>query len=82
MNINKDGSTGIRYVNETENNDYMIISNISEDYPAYNSGIQQGDTLIKINGISTTDINSIRKGLSNKEIGQKVVYTSPQRISY
>ncbi|HAX47851.1 MAG TPA: hypothetical protein DCX92_02585, partial [Bacteroidetes bacterium] len=38
ININKDGSTGIRYINETEKFDYLLITTISEDYPAYSSG--------------------------------------------
>lgn len=75
FNINKDGSTGVRYVNETEKFDYLIITTVSEDYPAYTSGIQPGDTLIKINGKPVTDLSAIRSDLNRKEIGEKVIYT-------
>lgn len=75
ININKDGSTGIRLINETEKYDYLIIANIWENYPAYNSGIQTGDTLVKINGVKVSEIDAVRKDLERKEIGQKVVYT-------
>ncbi len=75
LNINKDGSTGVRYINETEKFDYLLISTISENYPAYNSGLQPGDTLIKINGSPVTDLNAIREDLNRKEIGEKVTYT-------
>ncbi|MBL8017263.1 MAG: SpoIIE family protein phosphatase [Ignavibacteria bacterium] len=75
ININKDGSTGIRYVNETEKFDYLIVSTVSEYYPSYNSGIQPGDTLIKIDGRPVSDIKTIRSDLARKEIGEKVTYT-------
>ncbi len=75
ININKDGSTGIRYINESEKFNYLIIASISEDYSAYNSGMQPGDTLIKVNGIQVADYDSVKKDLGRKEVGQKVVYT-------
>lgn len=75
LNINRDGSTGIRYINETEQFNYLIIAIISEDYPVYNSGIQVGDTLIKINGKPVTDLDEIRNDLNRKEVGEKVTYT-------
>jgi len=75
ININKDGSTGIRYVNETEKFDYLIVTTVSEYYSSYNSGIQPGDTLIKIDGLPVTDLKTIRSDLSRKEIGEKVTYT-------
>jgi sigma-B regulation protein RsbU (phosphoserine phosphatase) len=75
LEMNKDGSTGIRYINETEKFNYLLIATVSENYPAYNSGIQPGDTLIKINGTPVTDLNAIRKDINRKEIGEKVTYT-------
>ncbi len=75
ININRDGSTGIRYINESEQFDYLIVSAISENYPAYESGIQPGDTLIKINGIPVTDIKAIRDDRGRSVVGSKVVYT-------
>ena len=75
ININKDGSTGIRYGNETEKFDYLIVTTVSEYYSSYNSGIQPGDTLIKIDGLPVTDLKTIRSDLSRKEIGEKVTYT-------
>lgn len=75
ININKDGSTGVRYINETEKFDYLLITTISEDYAAYNSGLQPGDTLIKIDGKPVNDISAIRSDLNRKAIGEKVTYT-------
>ena len=75
ININKDGSTGIRYINETEKFDYLLITTISEDYPAYSSGIQPGDTLVKINGKPVSDLAVIRAEINKKEIGEKITYT-------
>lgn len=85
ININKDGSTGIRYINETEKFNYLLITTVSEDYPAYNSGLQPGDTLIKIDGKPVSDISAIRNDLNRKIIGEKVTYTirrGPQVIDY
>lgn len=75
ININKDGSTGIKYVNETEKFDYLIITSISENYPSYKSGIQVGDTLVKINGKPVNNLNTIREDLNRKEIGDKIIYS-------
>lgn len=75
VNINSDGSTGVRYINETEKFDYLIISTISENYPAYNSGMQPGDTLIKINGKPVSDLNVIKEDQNHKKIGEKVTYS-------
>lgn len=75
ININKDGSTGVRYINETEKFDYLLITTISDGYPASSSGIQPGDTLIKINGKPVSDLAAIRSELNRKEIGEKVTYT-------
>lgn len=75
ININKDGSTGLRFINETEKFNYLIISSVSENYPAYTSGIQPGDTLIKVNGIKASDYDLIKKDLGRKEVGQKITYT-------
>lgn len=75
FNINKDGSTGIRYVNETEKFDYLIVTTVSEYYPSYTSGIQPGDTLVMIDGKTVSDMKTIRSDLARKEIGEKVTYT-------
>ncbi len=75
ININKDGSTGIRYINETEKFDYLLITTVSEDYAAYNSGLQPGDTLIKIDGKPVTDKSAIRSDMNRKAIGEKITYT-------
>lgn len=75
ININKDGSTGVRYINETEKFDYLLITTISDDYAASSSGIQPGDTLIKVNGKPVSDLAAIRSELNRKEIGEKVTYT-------
>lgn len=75
ININKDGSTGVRYVNETEQFNYLIITSISENYPSYNSGLQIGDTLIKINGKPVSDLSTIREDINRKEIGEKIIYS-------
>jgi serine phosphatase RsbU (regulator of sigma subunit) len=75
ININKEGSTGIRYNNDNEKSNYLIISTVSENYPSYTSGIQPGDTLIRINGKPITALDSIRTELAKKEIGEKVKYT-------
>ncbi|NOS84697.1 MAG: SpoIIE family protein phosphatase [Ignavibacteria bacterium] len=85
ININKDGATGVRYINETEKFDYLLITTVSEDYAAYNSGIQPGDTLIKIDGKPVNDISAIRSDLNRKAIGEKVTYTirrGPQVVDY
>jgi serine phosphatase RsbU (regulator of sigma subunit) len=85
ININKDGATGIRYINETEKFDYLLITTVSEDYAAYNSGIQPGDTLVKIDGKPVNDISAIRSDLNRKAIGEKVTYTirrGPQVVDY
>ncbi len=74
VNINKDGSTGVR-TNTEENNDYYIITSISENYPAYTSGMQIGDTLTKVNGILVSDKEQLKKELSKREVGGKLVYT-------
>jgi phosphoserine phosphatase RsbU/P len=74
VNINKDGSTGVR-TNVDESNDYYIITNISENYPAYTSGLQSGDTLIKVNGIPVSDKEHLKKELSKREVGGKLTYT-------
>lgn len=74
-NINRDGATGIRYINETEKFNYLLITTVSDDYPAYNSGIQPGDTLIKIEGKPVSDLSSIRSDINRKEIGEKITYT-------
>ncbi|MEO8513350.1 MAG: SpoIIE family protein phosphatase [Ignavibacteria bacterium] len=75
VNINKVGSTGIRYINESEKPDYLIVAHVSESYVAYNSGIQNGDTLIKINGIPVSDQAALSRDSENKDVGRKVIYT-------
>src|SRR5690349_22498659 len=74
MNINKDGSTGVR-TNTEESSDYYIITNISENYPAYTSGLQTGDTLIRVNGIPVSEKEQLKKELARREVGGKLVYT-------
>lgn len=75
VNINRDGTTGVRFVNESEDFDYLIVTMLSENSPAYNSGIQVGDTIISINGVTVKDKENLRKEISNREIGKKVEYT-------
>ncbi|MBZ0201713.1 MAG: SpoIIE family protein phosphatase [Ignavibacteria bacterium] len=75
LNINRDGSTGIKYQNETENPDYFLITRVSESYPSLNSGIQPGDTLIRIDGIPVSDKKAILKAQENRVVGNKVIYT-------
>jgi serine phosphatase RsbU (regulator of sigma subunit) len=74
IKINKDGTSGIR-TNADENKDYLIITRISENYPAYNSGLQPGDTIIKINNVPIADKEKLSSELSNNEIGKKITYT-------
>jgi phosphoserine phosphatase RsbU/P len=74
ININKDGSTGVR-TNTEESPDYYIVTNISEKYPAYSSGMQTGDTIVKVNGIAVSDKEQLKKELARKEVGGKLVYT-------
>lgn len=74
VNLNKDGSTGVR-TNPEENKDYYIITTISENYPAYTSGLQVGDTLIKINGVPVSEKENIRQELAKRDAGSKIVYT-------
>lgn len=74
VNINKDGSTGVR-TNTEESPDYYIITNISEHYPAYTSGLQTGDTLIRVNGIPVSEQERLKKELARREVGGKLVYT-------
>ena len=75
ININKDGSTGVRVKNNSEKLDYLIVSTISDDSPALNSGIRSGDTITAINGIPVSDLEAVRKETSNREIGKKITYT-------
>lgn len=74
IKINKDGTSGIR-TNADENKDYLIITRISENYPAYNSGLQPGDTILKINNVPIADKEKLSSELSNNEIGKKITYT-------
>jgi serine phosphatase RsbU (regulator of sigma subunit) len=75
LNMNLFGSTGIRVTNTTENLNYLIITTVSEDYPGYISGIQPGDTLIKINGVPVSDKEGLKRETSRREIGSKVTYS-------
>ena len=75
FNINKEGTTGIRFTSLQENDNYLIVTDISENYASYNSGIEVGDTLTKINGISSIEKEQFKKEVAKKEIGSKVIYT-------
>lgn len=75
LNMNKDGSTGIRIINSTDNLDYFVVTTVSEDYPGYLSGIQPGDTIIKLNGIPVSDKEGLKKDRAQREIGSKTTYT-------
>jgi len=75
LNMNKDGSTGIRIINTTENLDYFVVTSVSEDYPGYLSGIQPGDTIIKFNGIPISDKEGLKRDRARREIGTKITYT-------
>lgn len=75
ININKQGSTGVRFGNQSPKEDYLVVSSISENYPAYNSGIQAGDTIIKINGVPASNKELLRNELAKKEVGNKIAYT-------
>lgn len=74
VNLNTDGSTGVR-TNPEENKDYYIITTISENYPAYTSGLHVGDTLIRINGVPVSEKENIRQELAKRDAGSKIVYT-------
>jgi serine phosphatase RsbU (regulator of sigma subunit) len=74
ININREGTTGMR-ITLSESQNYLIISKITEDYPAYNSGLMNGDTIIKINGIPASDKEAITREIAKKDIGTNVVYT-------
>ncbi|MCI0448383.1 MAG: SpoIIE family protein phosphatase [Chlorobi bacterium] len=74
ININREGTTGMR-ITSAEDPIYLIISNITEDYPAYNSGLMNGDTIIKINGIPVSDKEAIKREIAKKDIGSRAVYT-------
>lgn len=74
IKINKDGSSGIR-TSPAENKDYLVITRISDHYPAYNSGLQPGDTIIKINNVPVSDKQKLTDELADNQIGRKFTYT-------
>lgn len=74
ININRDGTTGVRFINESEDFDYLIITTLSDNTPAFSSGLQVGDTIIAINGVTVKDKENLRKEISSREIGKKVTY--------
>lgn len=74
IKINKDGSSGIR-TSADANKDYLVITRISENYPAYDSGLQPGDTIIKINSVPISNKEQLSGELDDKHIGRKITYT-------
>src|SRR4030095_5524845 len=75
MNINKEGTTGIRFLPQTSNEDILIVAALSDNHPGYNSGIHTGDTLLKINGVPTDNKDLLKNELAKKEVGNKIKYT-------
>jgi S1-C subfamily serine protease len=50
----------------------LLIDNVTEDKPAYNAGLKQGDVIIGINKCKITDIYSYMECLSKLKHGETI----------
>src|SRR5437667_2861447 len=52
--ISQNGTVGYSVV-LTGSKDAVLVTNVEKDLPAYNAGIQPGDTIVKVNGKNITE---------------------------